>query len=46
MDGRAVEGVDDLMRVMVGDLIGSTVRLDVVREGAASSVDVVPVELA
>jgi serine protease Do len=46
VDGSAVEGVDDLMRVMTGDLIGSTVRLDVIREGAPRGVDVVPVELA
>ncbi len=45
-DGSAVEGVEDLMRVMTGDLIGSKVRLDVIREGAQRSVDVVPVELA
>jgi serine protease Do len=46
VDGSAVEGVDDLMRVMTGDLIGSTVRLDVIREGTRRAVDVVPVELA
>jgi S1-C subfamily serine protease len=46
VDGSPVEGVDDLMRVMTGDLIGASVRLDVVREGARRSVDVVPVELA
>ena len=45
VDGSAVEGVDDLMRVMTGDLIDAKVRLDVVREGARRSVDVVPVEL-
>ena len=46
VDGSAVEGVDDLLRVMTGDLIGSKVRLDVIREGVRRSVDVVPVELA
>jgi len=46
VDGSAVEGVDNLMRVMTGDLIGSKVRLDVIREGVRRSVDVVPVELA
>jgi serine protease Do len=46
VDGSPVEGVDDLMRVMTGDLIGAPVRIDVVREGARRSVDVVPVELA
>jgi serine protease Do len=46
VDGAAVEGVDDLMRVMTGDLIGTPVRLDVIREGARLNVEVVPVELA
>jgi S1-C subfamily serine protease len=45
VDGAAVEGVDDLMRLLTGELIGATVRLDVIREGAQRSVDVVPVEL-
>ncbi len=46
VDDAPVECVDDLMRVMTGDLIGSRVRLDVIREGTRRSVDVVPVELA
>src|SRR5215210_8790503 len=46
VDGRSVEGVDDLLRELSGDLIGETVRLDVIREGARRSVDLVPVELA
>jgi serine protease Do len=41
----AVEGVDDLMREMAGDLVGERVRLDVIREGHERSVEVVPVEL-
>jgi serine protease Do len=45
VDGSAIEGVDDLMRVMTGELIGSSVRLDVIREGSRRAVDVVPVEL-
>jgi len=45
VDDTPVEGVDDLMRVMSGDLIGSPVRLDVIREGGQRRVDVVPVEL-
>jgi S1-C subfamily serine protease len=45
IDGTATEGVDDLMRVMTGDLIGAAVQLDVIREGLRRSVDVVPVEL-
>jgi S1-C subfamily serine protease len=46
VDGSAVQGVDDLMREVAGELIGKTVRLDVLREGRELSVDVVPVELA
>ena len=45
VNGNAVEGVDDLMRVMGGDMVGSKVQLDVIREGSRRSVDVVPVEL-
>jgi serine protease Do len=45
VDGTAVEGVDDLMRVMTGELIGAAVQLDVIREGASRTVEVVPVEL-
>ena len=40
-----VEGVDDLLRRLTGELIGTSVRLDLLREGAERSVDVVPVEL-
>src|SRR5213078_3013469 len=40
----AVEGVDDLLREMTGDLIGETVRLDLIREGRELSIEVAPVE--
>jgi serine protease Do len=43
--GTAVEGVDDLLRELGGELIGETVQLDLVREGRELAVDVVPVEL-
>ena len=33
VNGSAVQGVDDLMREITGDLVGETVRLDVIREG-------------
>ena len=46
VNGAAVQGVDDLMREITGDLVGETVRLDVIREGGQRAVDVVPVELA
>jgi hypothetical protein len=41
-----VQGVDDLMREITGDLDRRDVRLDVIREGGSARVDVVPVELA
>ncbi len=46
VNGAVVQGVDDLMREITGDLVGETVRLDVIREGGQRAVDVVPVELA
>jgi S1-C subfamily serine protease len=46
VNGSRVEGVDDLLREVSGDLIGSRVRLDLVREGQKLGVDVVPIELA
>jgi len=45
VDGRAVEGMGDLLRLMDGSLIGSRVQLDVVREGRELGVELVPVEL-
>jgi serine protease Do len=45
VDGTAVEGMGDLLRLMDGSLIGSRVQLDVVREGSELSVELVPVEL-
>ena len=46
VNGSRVEGVDDLLREVGGDLIGSRVRLDLVREGQRLALDVVPIELA
>src|SRR5215204_3631919 len=34
VDGKAVDGVDDLQRLMIGDLIGQTVRTTVYRGGS------------
>src|SRR6266545_3316101 len=45
VNGSAVQGVEDLMRAMTGELVGETVRLDVIREGRQRTVDVVPLEL-
>jgi serine protease Do len=45
MNGEAVEGVDDLQRLMAGELIGEKVRLTTVRDGAVQQLELVPVEL-
>ena len=41
----AVEGVDDLQRLMTGELIGESVNATVLREGNRIEVRLVPVEL-
>ena len=46
VDGELVEKVDDVQRLMVGDRIGETVALDVLREGRRIELRLVPVELA
>jgi serine protease Do len=43
--GTPVEGVDDLQRLMAGELIGSRVTATVVREGRTLTLELVPVEL-
>jgi serine protease Do len=45
VDGVPVEEVHDLQRLMLGDLIGSTVRVTVHRSGRTFPVDLVPAEL-
>jgi serine protease Do len=45
LDGVAVEGVDDLQRLMAGELIGRSVTVTAVRDGRAFPVELVPVEL-
>jgi serine protease Do len=45
VDGQAVAGVDDLQRLMAGELIGRGVTLRVLRRGGELDVDVVPDEL-
>ena len=45
LNGVAVAGVDDLQRLMAGELIGESVSLETVREGKRSRVELVPVEL-
>jgi len=43
--GTAVEGADDLQRLMVGELIGERVEATVIREGARLELELVPIEL-
>ncbi len=45
LDGRAVEGVGDLQRLLVGGLVGRRVRLDVARDGRLIELDLAPTEL-
>jgi serine protease Do len=45
LNGIPVAGVDDLQRLMAGELIGESVELETVREGRRSRVELVPVEL-
>jgi S1-C subfamily serine protease len=45
VDGEPVQKVEHLQRLMVGDLIGARVRLDVVREGRELAVELEPAEL-
>jgi serine protease Do len=45
LDGVAVEGADDLQRLMVGELIGSAVQATIIRGGSVTRLDLVPAEL-
>ncbi len=45
LDGVSVERVDDLQRLMVGELIGRSVKVTLVREGRTLAVELVPIEL-
>ena len=45
IDGTPIETVDDLQRLMTGELIGRPVQLQVVRRGSLLGVELTPVEL-
>lgn len=45
LDGTAIEGMDDLQRVVVNELIGRSVRAGIVREGREIEIELVPAEL-
>ena len=46
VDGTAVEQVNDLQRLMAGELIGQAATMEVVRGGSPISVEIVPAELS
>jgi S1-C subfamily serine protease len=46
LNGERVEGVDDLQRLMAGELIGEKVTVTTVRNGHLSQRELIPVELA
>jgi S1-C subfamily serine protease len=45
IDGAPIVSVDELHRLMIGDAIGRTLHVSVIREGRRRDVDVVPAEL-
>ena len=45
LDGAPVEGMNELQRVVVSELIGRSVRAKVIREGRARELELVPAEL-
>jgi S1-C subfamily serine protease len=45
VDGQAMDAMDDLQRLMIGDAIGRRVAFRVFRDGRTLAVDVTPVEL-
>jgi S1-C subfamily serine protease len=46
VDGIAIEGMDDLQQLMVGEIIGRTVPLRLYRDGRLLTVDLTPIELS
>src|SRR5712692_5083338 len=45
VDDQPIDGVNDLHRLMVGDVIGQPIRLGVVRNGELRQLELVPIEL-
>jgi S1-C subfamily serine protease len=46
VDGRPIERVDDLQRLMVGEAIGRRVELELLRGGETLRLRIVPIELS
>src|ERR687887_57771 len=45
LDGMPIEGMDELQRVVVSELIGHSVRAKIIREGSEREIELVPAEL-
>ena len=45
LDGNAVEGVGDLQRLLIGDMVGRRVKVDVARDGRLVELELSPTEL-
>jgi S1-C subfamily serine protease len=45
LDGQPIEGMDELQRIVVSELIGRAVRAKVIREGREQELELVPAEL-
>jgi S1-C subfamily serine protease len=45
LDGTPIEGMDELQRVVVSDLIGHSVHAKIIREGSEREIELVPGEL-
>jgi S1-C subfamily serine protease len=45
LDGNPIEGMDELQRVVVSEVIGRSVRAKVIREGREREIEIVPAEL-
>ncbi len=46
MDGRPIEGVGDLQRMLIGEMVGREIRLEFERDGTLVTADVRPTELS
>jgi serine protease Do len=46
VDGRPIEGVDDMQRLMTGNLVGERVTVEIIRAERPLEIELVPVELA
>jgi C-terminal processing protease CtpA/Prc len=45
IDGAPIRTVDELHKLMIGDAIGRTLRLTLIREGRRVDIELVPAEL-